>query len=53
MNFPSINDLLKNASRSFLRFPITIIFSVITAMILIYMVEFELSPEKNIHLFEY
>ena len=51
MIFPSINNLLKDASQSFLRFPITILSSVITAFVLIYMVEHEFSPEQHIVLF--
>ncbi|MGB1205528.1 MAG: DUF4153 domain-containing protein [Chitinophagales bacterium] len=51
MNFPSINDLITDASQSFLRFPITIISSVLTAIIFIYMTEHDFSPEDNIMLF--
>lgn len=50
IKFPSFDELLLTSKRAFLRFPLAIISSIITAFVAIYLIEYDKNPEENLKL---
>lgn len=50
IKFPSFDELLLTSKRAFTRFPLAIISSIITAIVAIYLIEYDKNPEQNLKL---
>ncbi|MFA7327575.1 MAG: DUF4153 domain-containing protein [Candidatus Kapaibacterium sp.] len=50
IKFPSLDELLLTSKRAFMRFPFAIISSIITAVVAIYLIEYDKNPEQNLKL---